>query len=246
MISRLLGAALLVFAPLLALPAQAADAGFARQVDAYLAPLLRTNNFSGTVLVARGDEVVFHKGYGQASIEHGVRNTPATVFQIASVSKPFTSAAIMLLKDQGKLDLRAPLSAVLPGYPGADKLTIHHLLTHTSGIPNINDFDDYDEIQRRPHSPASLVALFKDKPLEFEPGTRYGYSNSNYNLLALIVEKVSGREYEPSSRTRSSRNWTFGAPGITAGPHRSYRTQRRAMRLPARLALSAPRTWIGA
>ena len=166
-----------------------------QRVDAYLAPLLATNNFSGVVVVAEGDRIVLNKGYGHASIEHRVRNTPATVFQIASVSKPFTAAAIMLLAEQGKLNLQAPLTALLPNYPGGQKLTVHHLLTHTSGIPNINDFDDYGEIQRKPHSPEQLVALFNDKPLEFAPGARYSYSNSNYNLLALIIEKVSGREF---------------------------------------------------
>ena len=180
---------------LLAQPARSEQPGIAQKVDAYLQPLLRTNNFSGVVLVAEADRIVFQKGYGHASIEHQVPNSPATVFQIASVSKPFTSAAIMLLKEQGKIDLHAPLTAVLPGYPSGNRLTIHHLLSHTSGIPNINGFDDYDDIQRRSQTPESLVALFKDKPLEFEPGARYSYSNSNYNLLALIIEKVSGRAY---------------------------------------------------
>lgn len=193
MIQRLLGFFLML--SLAAQPASAAGPALERQVDAYLAPLLATNNFSGTVLVARGDAILFQKGYGDAVIEHGVRNTPSTAFQIASVSKPFTSAAIMLLKEQGKLDLHRPLTAILPDYPGGEKLTVHHLLTHTTGIPNINDFDDYDEIQRRPHRPEQLVALFKDKPLEFAPGARYSYSNSNYNLLALIVEKVSGQDF---------------------------------------------------
>ena len=192
---RLFGFAVCLLTSIFMQPAWAAQPGLAQKVDAYLQPLLRTNNFSGVVLVAKADRIVFQKGYGQASIEHHVPNSPSTVFQIASVSKPFTSAAIMLLKEQGKLDLHAPLNVVLPGYPGGDRLTVHHLLTHTSGIPNINDFDDYDDIQRRPQTPATLVALFKDKPLEFEPGARYSYSNSNYNLLALIIEKVSGRDY---------------------------------------------------
>jgi CubicO group peptidase (beta-lactamase class C family) len=193
MFQRMLSLCLLV--GLVSSPASALPRPLEKQVDSYLAPLLRTNNFSGTVLVAKGDKVILAKGYGHASIEHQIRNSPSTVFQIASVSKPFTAAAIMLLNEQGKIDLKAPLSAVLPGYPGAAKLTIHHLLTHTSGIPNINDFDDYAEIQRRPQTPEQLVALFKDRPLEFEPGARYGYSNSNYNLLALIIEKVSGQDF---------------------------------------------------
>jgi CubicO group peptidase (beta-lactamase class C family) len=180
---------------LMSAPASAAPNSLEKHIDSYLAPLLRTNNFSGTVLVAKGDKVLLQKGYGKANIEHDVSNSASTVFQIASVSKPFTAAAVMLLSEQGKLDLKAPLTAVLPDYPQGKKLTIHHLLTHTSGIPNINDFDEYGDIQRRPHTPEQLVAHFKDKSLEFEPGAQYGYSNSNYNLLALIIEKASGQDY---------------------------------------------------
>lgn len=177
-------------------PAAAAGPSHLEQrVQDYLEPLLKTNNFSGVILVAQGDRIILQKGYGHASIEHQVPNSPETVFQIASVSKPFTAAAVMLLNEQGKIDVRAPLSAILPNYPNGEKLTIHHLLTHTSGIPNINDFPEYEEVQRQPHSPAVLVAYFKDKPLEFEPGARYSYSNSNYNLLALIIEKASGMDY---------------------------------------------------
>ena len=199
MIQRILSLILLL-AVLGQLFSAAAPKSLEKQVDDYLTPLLRTNNFSGTVLVTRGDRIVLQKGYGEASIEHHVRNSPSTVFQIASVSKPFTAAAIMLLSEQGKLDLKAPLTAILPDYPGGQKLTVHHLLTHTSGIPNINDFDDFDEIQRRPHRPEQVVALFKDKPLEFEPGARYSYSNSNYNLLSLIIERASGKEFGPFLR----------------------------------------------
>lgn len=167
----------------------------ARSIDAYLAPLLRTNNFAGVVVVARGDDILFSKGYGLASVELGVPNTASTVFHIASVSKPFTAALIMRLAERGLIDLHAPLSRVLPGYPNGDVLTIHHLLSHTSGIPNINDFPEYDAIQYRPHTPEQLVAYFRDRPLEFRPGARYAYSNSNYNLLALIIERVTGVSY---------------------------------------------------
>lgn len=165
------------------------------KINEYLQPLLETNNFSGVILIAEGDQIIFEKGYRHASIELQVPNSSRTVFQIASVSKPFTAAAIMLLSESGKVDVKKPLSAILPDYPNAEMLTIHHLLTHTSGIPNVNDFPEYEELQRKPHSPTDLVSYFKDKPLEFEPGTQYSYSNSNYNLLALIIEKASGTDY---------------------------------------------------
>jgi CubicO group peptidase (beta-lactamase class C family) len=175
--------------------AQLAEAKLEPAIAAYLDPLLKTHNFSGVILVAEGERILFEKGYGHANVEQGVSNTPATLFQVASVSKPFTAAAILLLAEGGKVDLRAPVTRILPDYPNGGKLTLHHLLTHSSGIPNINAFPDFDEIQRRPHRPAELVELFKAKPLEFEPGARYSYSNSNYNLLALIIEKVSGESY---------------------------------------------------
>lgn len=165
------------------------------QIDAYIATLVSSNNFAGVVLVAKGDEVLFQKGYGEADVEHHVPNSPQTRFHVASVSKPFTAAAILLLAERGQIDLNAPLIAVLPGYPGASRLSIHHLLAHTSGIPNINAFADYDEIQYRRHSTAELVDRFKNEPLKFEPGAKYDYSNSNYNLLAHIIERVSGAPY---------------------------------------------------
>lgn len=181
-------------APAAAAPAPA-PAPLAAKIDAYLEPLLRTNNFSGVVLIAKGDEIVFKKGYGFANIEQQAPNRPGTVFHVASVSKPFTAAAILLLAERGRIDLHAPLTALLPDYPNGGRLTVHHLLTHTSGIPNINDFPEYDEVQYKPHSPEQLVAWFKDRPLEFEPGEKFAYSNSNYNLLALIIEKASGKTY---------------------------------------------------
>jgi CubicO group peptidase (beta-lactamase class C family) len=175
--------------------AQVAASKLEPAVASYLSPLLRTNNFAGVIVVAKGDRIVFQKGYGYADVEQGVLNQPDTVFQIASVSKPFTAAAIQLLVERGKLDLHAPLTRVLPDYPQGSKLTIHHLLTHGSGIPNINAFPAYADTQLRPQQAADLVEQFKNKPLEFEPGGRYAYSNSNYNLLALIIEKVSGLAY---------------------------------------------------
>jgi CubicO group peptidase (beta-lactamase class C family) len=178
-VSAFLKLALCFFTLLISGPATAGQRALEQRVDAYLRPLLATNNFSGVVLVAKGDRIIFQKGYGQASIEHRVANGPNTIFQIASVSKPFTSAAIMLMADEGRIGLHSPLTAILPDYPGGDRLTIHHLLTHTSGIPNVNDFPEYEALQRIPHSPAELVAHFKDRPLEFEPGERYSYSNSN-------------------------------------------------------------------
>ncbi|MBA3527521.1 MAG: serine hydrolase [Pseudomonadota bacterium] len=179
--------------------AQAVQAAQAETLDqkiaSYVAPLVQTNNFAGAILVAERGEVRVARGFGYADIEQRVLSTPWTRYQIASLSKPFTSAAIMLLVQRGAVNLNAPLSKLLPDYPNGEKLTVHHLLSHGSGIPNINDFPEYEQLQMKPHSTAELVSYFNDKPLGFTPGTKYEYSNSNYNLLAHIIERVSGQSY---------------------------------------------------
>jgi len=165
------------------------------EVDAYVKPYLEMGGFSGSILIAEGGKVLLKKGYGMANYELGVPNTPQTKFHIASVSKPFTAAAMMLLQERGLLNVNDPLAKFISDYPNGDKITVHHLLTHTSGIPNVNNLPDYDAKSRFPQTPASLVEMFKTQPLIMQPGERYNYSNSNYNLLAYIIEKVSGRSY---------------------------------------------------
>jgi CubicO group peptidase (beta-lactamase class C family) len=165
------------------------------RVDAYVKPYIDAGGFSGTILLAKGGKVILKKGYGMANYELDVPNNPQTKFHIASVSKTFTAAAIMILEQRGKLSTNEALTKFLPDYAAGDKITIHHLLTHTSGIPNVNSFPEYEEKSRFHNSLEDIIYLFKDKPLDFNPGERYSYSNSNYNLLAYIIEKVSGLSY---------------------------------------------------
>ena len=165
------------------------------RIEAYVEPYVRTGNFSGVVLVTRDGRPLFRKGYGYAVREFDVPVTPETRFHIASVSKSFTAAAILLLEQQGKLRTSDPLDRFIPGCPNGGCITVHDLLAHTSGIPNVNAFPDYDAKARFPHGLDEILSWFKDKPLEFEPGARYAYSNSNYNVLAAVIEKVSGKNY---------------------------------------------------
>jgi len=152
--------------------------------------------FMGSVLVARGDKVVLSKGYGSANLEWGLPNDPTTKFRLGSVTKQFTAAAILLLEERGKLKIDDPVKAYLPDAPAAwDKVTIYHLLTHTSGIPSFTSFPDYRTSEATPSTPEQLVARFRDKPLEFGPGEKWNYSNSGYVLLGYILEKASGEEY---------------------------------------------------
>ena len=170
------------------------DSQIAARIESYLKPFIETGNFSGAVLVARSGKVVFRQAYGMSNYELSVPNSAETRFHIASVSKPFTAAAILQLQEQGKLSVSDPVARFV-GMTNGDRITIEHLLTHTSGIPNINDLSDYDTFARSPHQVEDLVGKFANLALDFQPGTNYRYSNSNYNLLALILEKVSGESY---------------------------------------------------
>ena len=154
-------------------------------------------SFMGSVLVARGSEVLLSKGYGSADLEWNIPNTPATKFRLGSVTKQFTAASILLLEERGKLSISDPVKKLMPDAPAAwDKITIYNLLTHTSGIPNFTSFPDYQSQEALPATPEKLVARFRDKPLDFQPGEKWSYSNSGYVLLGYLLEKASGETYE--------------------------------------------------
>jgi CubicO group peptidase (beta-lactamase class C family) len=152
--------------------------------------------FMGTVLVARGAQTLFSKGYGFADLEWDVPNSPSTKFRLGSVTKQFTAASILLLEERGKLNASDRVKKYLPDAPAAwDKITLFHLLTHTSGIPNFTSFPDYAKLEPFSTTAEQLVARFRDKPLDFEPGEKWSYSNSGYVLLGYLVEKISGESY---------------------------------------------------
>jgi CubicO group peptidase (beta-lactamase class C family) len=155
--------------------------------------------FMGSVLVARGGTTVFDKGYGFANLEWNIPNTPTTKFRLGSITKQFTAASILLLEERGKLKTDDPVKKYIPDAPAAwDKVTIYNLLTHTSGIANFTSFPDYASTETAPTTPEKLVARFRDKPLEFQPGEKWNYSNSGYVLLGYLIEKISGQTYEQS------------------------------------------------
>lgn len=171
------------------------DRRLAAQVDSYLAPYVEGKNFIGAVLIAKGDRMLVNRAYSEASRELQVANSAETRFHVASVSKPFTAAAILILEQRGLLQTSDPVSKYLPDFPNGEKITLQHLLTHTSGITNVNNLPEYQTASRFPQTPSSLIDLFKAKPLDFEPGTKYAYSNSNYNILAFVIEQVSHKSY---------------------------------------------------
>lgn len=132
-----------------------------------------------------------------ANIELQVPNTTKTKFRLGSITKQFTATAIMMLAQQGKLAVDDPLGKHLDPTPGAwSGVTLHHLLCHTSGIPNFTSLPDYAQTIRLATTPAQIIARFKDMPLEFTPGEKFAYSNSGYVVLGAVIEKASGKPYE--------------------------------------------------
>lgn len=176
--------------------AQAAD--LKKEFDRYLTAANDVWKFHGAVLVAKDGKIIFEKGYGMANIELGVPNTPQMKFQIGSITKQFTATAIMQLEEKGSLSLNDPITKHLTDYPKetGDKITIHNLLSHTSGIPNYTNMPEAMKNKALEVSVEDLMGTFKNEPLDFEPGEKHVYSNSNYVVLGAIIEKITGKTYE--------------------------------------------------
>ena len=174
--------------------AKAPDAARLEQiVESYV----KSGQFMGTVLVSEDGHMVMDQGYGDADLEWQIPNSPEAKFRLGSMTKQFTSACILLLEERGKLNTDDLVKKYLPDAPAAwDKITIYNLLTHTSGIPNFTSFPDYHATEWKATTPAELVARFENKPLDFEPGAKFSYSNSNYVLLGYLLEKISGESYQ--------------------------------------------------
>jgi CubicO group peptidase (beta-lactamase class C family) len=165
--------------------------------DEYLNSATRARGFAGSVLIARDGKVIFTRGYGMANLEWDIPNTPQTKFRLGSLTKQFTAAAILLLQEQGKLNVQDPVCKHMSDCPKAwEEITIHHLLTHSSGIPNLTAFPDFQQSKTLPSPLESTIARFKDKSLEFKPGEQFKYSNSGYVLLGGLIERASGKSYE--------------------------------------------------
>ena len=167
-----------------AFSAQAAPDRFEQVVQ----PYVDAQTFMGSVLVAKNGKVILSKSYGMADLEWSVPNSPTTRFNIASMTKQFTAASVLLLEDRGKLKTDDLVKKYLPDAPASwDKITIYHLLTHTSGIPD-------DAANYKPGTPDELV--FNDKPLKFQPGEQWSYTNLGYIVLGYLLERITGQTYE--------------------------------------------------
>jgi len=169
-----------------------------KSIDSLVLPHFQPNEPGVSILIARQGKIIYEKSFGSANIELNVPLQPGMVFKIGSVTKQFTAIGILQLVEQGKISLQDSIQKYINDFPSkGHTITIENLLTHTSGIKDYNDADTTHNpyIERQDFRPLQLIKSFNYWPLEFEPGTRYSYSNSGYVLLAYIIEKVSGESY---------------------------------------------------
>jgi CubicO group peptidase (beta-lactamase class C family) len=169
------------------------------KIDQLVALHAKYGQFNGAVLVVDNGKVIYKKGFGLANMEWNIPNAPDTKFRLGSITKQFTATLILQLVEQGKIKLDGKLVDYLPDYrkDTGSKVTIHHLLSHTSGIPSYTALPGFFEnVSRNPFTVDEFVKKYASGDLEFEPGTKFVYNNSGYFLLGAIIEKVTGKPYE--------------------------------------------------
>lgn len=163
---------------------------FLNEVENYMDAWYEANRFSGTGLVYKNEDILLKKGYGFANEQYRIANTSETKYNIGSFTKQFTAVAILKLYEKGEVDLEEKVFKYFPQYSLANDITIHQLLTHTSGVPEHTSFEEYTISEKI--TPKVILERLNKRDLNFAPGTRFEYSNSNYFLLARIVEEISG------------------------------------------------------
>jgi CubicO group peptidase (beta-lactamase class C family) len=176
--------------------AQPSQLKMAVHLDAVARAYLPGQVFMGTVIVAKGATTLLNNGYGLADIDHGIKNSPETQFRIGSLTKQFTAAAVLLLQQDHKLSVNDPVSRYVPNVPSAWKsVTLAQLLSHTSGIPDFTRDPGFLALKLGPRPWPQAFFQLHDTALSFQPGSRFDYSSTNYELLGLVVEAASGLPY---------------------------------------------------
>lgn len=186
------------------------SASLPAKLDSYLQPYVRVKDFSGVVLIAQAERVAVVREYGLADRGRGLRNQRSTAFRLASLSKTFTAAAIMMLIERGKVQLQDPLSRFFPEFPNGEHITVEQLLLHESGV---GELDSPDLMRQCPDSDG-MVRLIAKVPPFFAPGSSDRYSNEGYVLLAAVVEHASGTSYETFLRTNIFRPLKLNHTGV--------------------------------
>ncbi|WP_335965970.1 serine hydrolase domain-containing protein [Galbibacter sp. PAP.153] len=164
-------------------------------IDSLMQKQYRPHETGASFLIAKKGKIIYKKAFGLSNLELNVPMEPDNVFEIGSITKQFTAIAILMLMEEGKLNLEDTITKFIPDYPHGNKITIHHLLTHTSGIKDFTSVDGLNEISKKDMTPTALINFFKNEPMDFLPGQQYKYSNSGYILLGYIIETVSAESY---------------------------------------------------
>lgn len=172
-----------------------AQKNYAPAIDRYMQAQVKVNDFSGVVMVSQKGKTIYKKAFGYADREWKIPNTADTKFEIGSLTKQFTAAAIMQLSEQKKINLDDKLSTWFADYPKGDSVTVHMLLNHTSGIVDYTSLPGFFAQHTVAVPKDSVIALFKNTPYKFSPGSNWSYSNSNYFLLGCIIEKITGKSF---------------------------------------------------
>ncbi|SMC90854.1 serine hydrolase domain-containing protein [Moheibacter sediminis] len=171
--------------------------GFENKIDSLILTEFNEANVPGGVfLVAKKGKVIYRKAFGRSNLELGTDMATQSIFQIGSMTKQFTAVAILMLEQQGKLNVNDPVSKYIADFPNGNNITLHHLLNHTSGIKDFTKMKSISDIAQKQMSPMEMVGFFKDEPVDFQPGEKFEYNNSGYVLLGYIIEAVSGKTYE--------------------------------------------------
>jgi len=172
-------------------------------VDSMFSATYPVGGPGAAVLVSRDGRVLMRKAYGSADVELGVPMRPDHVFRLGSITKQFTAVGILMLADEGKLSLDDEITKFFPDYPThGRRITVEHLLTHTSGIRSYTSIPEWRTLIRNDVTPTELIAVFRDQPMDFAPGADWRYNNSGFALLGAIIEKLSGQSYADFTRTR--------------------------------------------
>ena len=173
------------------------DDALTKKIDAVMAEIYKPGEPGASIIVRKDGKTIFRKGYGMADMELGVPVEPDMIFRLGSITKQFTSVSILMLAEQGKLSLQDEITKFLPDFPTQGrKITIEHLLTHTSGLKSYTNLPEWLPLMRKDMTVQEIIDLTKDRPMEFAPGERWNYNNTGYILLGAVIEKVSGLTYE--------------------------------------------------
>ena len=166
------------------------------KIDQLLNEKFKSNTSGATVLITQKGKTIYRKAFGLANLELGIKMKPENVFEIGSMTKQFTAVSILMLVEQGKISLQDEITKFIPDYPThGQKITVHHLLNHTSGIKSYTKIRKLFKVARNDMKPLELIKFFRNEPVDFNPGEKYKYNNSGYIVLGYIIEKISGLSY---------------------------------------------------